>query len=140
MNKEQTYITDEETINCQKVADVFAELYENEDLLVLNAGKYGFVKLQYYNVQFGFDNAYIFVDSRSLFNDLWREWLYTQLLNLASGTPMEDMDYGDIFRCLPKEKQKELFDMKICFAERTGIENLLLEKAEQPLDLLKDLP
>ena len=40
---------------------------------------------------------------------------------------MEDMDYKDIFKCLPKEKQKELFDMKICFSEQTGIENLLLE-------------
>lgn len=140
MNKKQKYITDEETINCQKVADVFAELYESEDLLVLNAGRYGFVKLQYYNVQFGFDTAYIFVDSRSLFNDLWREWLYTQLLNLASGTPMEDMDYKDIFKCLPKEKQKEFLDKRICFAKQTGIENLFLGKTEQPLDLLKDLP
>lgn len=43
MYKKQ-YITDEEKTNCQKVADAFAELYENEDLLVLNAGNYGFVK------------------------------------------------------------------------------------------------
>ena len=128
MNKKQKYITDEETINCQKVADVFTELYESEDLLVLNAGRYGFVKLQYFNVQFGFDTAYIFVDSQSLFDDLWREWLYTQLLDLAEGTPMEDMDYGDIFKCLPKEKQKELSDKRISFAEKTGIANLLFEK------------
>ena len=140
MKREQTYITDGEKINCQKVADAFEGQFDSEDLIILNAGRYGFVKLQYYNIQFGFDTAYIFVDSRSLFNDLWREWLYTQLLNLASGTPMEDMDYKDIFKCLPKEKQKELFDMKICFSEQTGIENLLLEKSEQPLDLLEDLP
>ncbi len=140
MHKKQTYITDEESINCQKVADVFAELYESEDLLVLNAGRYGFVKLQYFNVQFGFDTAYIFVDSRSLFDDLWREWLYTQLLDLASGTPMEDMDYGDIFKCLPKEKQKELLDKRIYYAEKTGIENLLLEKTEQAQEPLEDLP
>lgn len=54
-------------------------------------------------------SAYIFVDSRSLFDDLWREWLYTQLLDLAEGTPMEDMDYGDIFKCLPKEKTERAF-------------------------------
>ncbi|MEY8389828.1 hypothetical protein D3Z47_02165 [Lachnospiraceae bacterium] len=132
MHKKQTYITDEEIINCQKVADVFAELYESEDLLVLNAGRYGFVKLQYFNVQFGFDTAYVFVDSRSLFDDLWREWLYTQLLNLAEGTPMQDMDYEDIFNCLPKDKQKELSDKRSYYAEKTGIENLLLEKTEKP--------
>lgn len=140
MYKKQTYITDEETINCQKVADVFAELYESEDLLVLNAGRYGFVKLQYFNVQFGFDTANIFVDSRSLFDDLWREWLYTQLLNLAAGTPMEDMDYGDIFKCLPKEKQQEFLDRRIYYAEKTGIEKLLLEKTEKPQEPLVDLP
>lgn len=50
-------ITDEEKTNCQQVEDAFAELYENEALLVLNAGKYGFVKLQYFKFPFGFDNA-----------------------------------------------------------------------------------
>ena len=53
---------------------------------------------------------------------------------------MEDMDYKDIFKCLPKEKQKEFLDKRICFAKQTGIENLFLGKTEQPLDLLKDLP
>lgn len=41
MNKKQTYITDEEKEKCQKVVDAFAELFENEDLAVVNAGKYG---------------------------------------------------------------------------------------------------
>lgn len=140
MKREQTYITDGEKINCQKVADAFAGQFDSEDLIILNAGRYGFVKLQYFNVKFGFDTAYIFVDSRSLFDDLWREWLYTQLLDLAEGTPMEDMDYGDIFKCLPKEKQKELSDKRISFAEKTGIANLLVEKTEKPQELLEDLP
>lgn len=52
MCKKQTYITDEERVNCQKVADAFMELFENEDLIVLNAGKYGFVKLQYFRFPF----------------------------------------------------------------------------------------
>lgn len=44
-NYRQTYITDEETINCQKESDEFTELYESEDLLLLNAERYDFVKL-----------------------------------------------------------------------------------------------
>lgn len=55
--------------------------------------KYGFVKLQYFKFPFGFDSTDIFYDSRSLFDELWKEWLYTQLLNIAGGTPMEEMDY-----------------------------------------------
>ena len=53
---------------------------------------------------------------------------------------MEDMDYGDIFKCLPKEKQKELSDQRISFAEKTGIAKLLFEKPEKPQEPLKDLP
>ena len=64
MNKKQTYITDEEKEKCQKVVDAFAELFENEDLAVVNAGKYGFIKLQYYRNHVGFDNAFSFNDSR----------------------------------------------------------------------------
>lgn len=111
MNKKQTYITDEEKENCQKVVDAFAELFENEDLTVVNAGKYGFIKLQYYRNHVGFDNAFSFNDSRRLFNDLWQEWLDTQLLDIVGDTPMEETDCGDIPKCLSQEKQQELLDM-----------------------------
>lgn len=39
------YITDEERKKCRKVAEAFTEMYEQEDMLVLEAGKYGFIKL-----------------------------------------------------------------------------------------------
>ena len=107
--------------------------------MVLNAGRYGFVKLQYFNVQFGFDTASIFVDSQSLFDNLWHEWLYTQLLELALGTPMEAMDFNEIFQCLPKEKQKELLDKRIYFAEKTGIKNILAEKTDERQEPSEDL-
>lgn len=121
MNKKQTYITDEERENCQKVVDAFAELFENEDLTVVNAGKYGFIKLQYYRNHIGFDNAFSFNDSRRLFNDLWQEWLDTQLLNIAGDTPMEEMDYEDILKYLPPEKQQEFLDMRKRLAEKAGV-------------------
>lgn len=132
MCKKKTYITDEERVNCQKVADAFMELFENEDLIVLNAGKYGFVKLQYFRFPFGFDNADTFFDSRSLFDGLWEEWFDTQLLKLAAGTPMEEMEYADILKCLPQETQKELLERRLCFAEKTGIEGIL-EKSKPDL-------
>lgn len=76
MNKKQTYITDEERENCQKVVDAFAELFENEDLTVVNAGKYGFIKLQYYRNHIGFDNAFSFNDSRHLWKKQKGYWIY----------------------------------------------------------------
>ena len=120
MKDNQAYITDEERRRCQKVADAFVELFENEDLIVLNAGRYGFVKLQYFKYPAGFETTDIFYDSRSLFDTLWEDWLNTQLLNIASGTPMEKMDYADILKSLPEEKQKDLLDRRLRFAEKAG--------------------
>ncbi len=108
----QTYISDEERKKCRKVAHAFAELYRHEDLLVLDAGKYGFIKLQYYKVPFGFEDAIIFTDSKELFKDLWKEWLYTQLLDWAKNTPIMELDYKEIFKCMPPQKQKELIKKK----------------------------
>ena len=138
MDKAETYITDEERIKCQKVADAFAEISEYEDLMVFNAGKYGFVKIQYFKLPFGFDSVTTYFDSQSLFDDLWEEWLDTQLLNFAAGTPMEEMDYEDILKRLPKERQKELADKRSYFAEKAGIENLLLERTEKPKETSED--
>ena len=88
----------------------------------MDVGRYGYVKLQYYKPPQGFDDVITFTDSRSMFEDLWEEWFYTQLLMLAKGTPMAEMGYEDIFKCLPKEKQKELLDKKAEFAKMAEIE------------------
>ena len=72
---------------------------------------------------FGFDTMDSYYNSKSLFDDLWDEWLHTQLINLSSDTPMADMDYDDILKCLPEEKRKELLDKRFYFAEKTGVDN-----------------
>lgn len=118
----EKYITDDEREKCRKVADAFAELYEIENILVVDAGRYGFVKLQYYKPPQGFEDAITFTDSKSMFENLWEEWLDTQLFFLAKGTPMAGMGYHEIFRCLPKEKQEELMNRKAGFAKTAGIE------------------
>lgn len=119
--KKDTYISKEEQEKCRKVAEAFKELYEREDIIVLDAGKYGYVKLQYYKEPYGFDDVFTYTDSRELFEDLWNEWFNGRLLEYARDTPMMEFDYPDIFKCLPKDKQKELMDKKIVFAEATKI-------------------
>lgn len=68
--KDAVRITEDERIVCRRVADAFAEMY-SLDLMVLDAGQYGFVKLQYYKHPFGFDDTCIFTSGRDLFDDLW---------------------------------------------------------------------
>lgn len=116
------YITAEERKKCQKVADAFAELYEIENILVMDAGRYGFVKLQYYSKQRGFENVFTFVDSKSLFDDLWQEWFDTKLILRARETPMQEMDYEEIFNCLSELEKNELLDRKKEFAKVAEIE------------------
>ena len=74
---EKSYITAEEQKKCKKVAEAYAELYEIENILVLDVGRYGFVKLQYYRPPHGFEDVITFTDSRGMFENLWQEWLDT---------------------------------------------------------------
>ena len=73
--EKKAYITEEEQEKCRRVADAFAEL-EDVDVVVVDVGRYGFVKLQYYTPPTGFENDFTFTDSMKLFDDLWEEWLH----------------------------------------------------------------
>lgn len=119
--EKKAYITEEEQKKCRKVADAFAEL-EDVDIVVVDAGRYGFVKLQYYTPPTGFENDSTFTDSREMFEDLWEEWLHTQIIVLAREMGAGDIDYDNFFKRLPEEKQNELMGRKQHFAETAGIE------------------
>ena len=118
----ETYITEDEKLKCQKVANAFTELYEIENILVLDAGRYGFVKLQYYRPPQGFEDVITFTDSRSMFENLWQEWFDTKLFLLAKDTPMEGMGYSEIFQCLSGQEKRALTDRKAYFAKTAEIE------------------
>ena len=117
--EEEVYITDEERKKCQNVAEAFREFYELTDVVVVDAGQYGFVKLQQYKLPAGFDSLVTYTDSQTMFDDLWEDWLYEQLLTPVLGTPVAEFEYEDIFKCLPKEKQKELMTKRIYFKEKS---------------------
>lgn len=56
------------------------------------------------------------------FNDLWTNWLDAQLFKIAvEDVPLMDLEYEDIFKALPKEKQQELMRRRQEFAEQSGI-------------------
>lgn len=39
----EKYITEEQRARCRKIADAFAELYDLTDVVVADAGRFGFV-------------------------------------------------------------------------------------------------
>lgn len=115
------YITETESARCKCVADAFAELYEEGDILVLDAGRYGFVELQYYKSDSGFNSNAIFNNSRELFEELWVNWRDVQLMKLVNGTLMQELDCEDIYKCLPEKKREEFMDKRRYFASKAGI-------------------
>ena len=121
--EKKVYITEEEREKCRKVIDAFAELYEieDEDMLVVDVGRYGFVKLQCYTPSYGFEELDTYTDSNSLFEGLWGEWLNLNVFLLAREMRLDEVLYEEIFDHLTKEKQSELIGRKADFAKKAGI-------------------
>ncbi len=103
--------------------DAFAELYEmeDEDILLVDAGRYGFVKLQCYTPSYGFEELDTYIDSKNLFEGLWAEWFNLNVFLLAREMQLDDVFYDDIFNNLTKEKQSELIGRKDYFAKKACI-------------------
>ena len=121
--EKKVYITEEEREKCHRVIDAFAELYEieDEDLIVVDVGRYGFVKLQCYTPSYGFEELDTYTDSNSLFEGLWDEWFNLNLFLIAREMQLEDIFDEEVFDNLPKEKQSELIGRKSDFANKAGI-------------------
>ncbi len=111
----EKYITQEQRERCRKVADAFAELYELADVMVADAGRFGFVRLQWFSEGEGFDSAAVYSDSAELFEELWRIWYEHEVLTPVLGTPLSELDYDEIFKALPKDRQEEIQGKKDYF-------------------------
>ena len=98
----EKYITEEQRAKCRKVADAFVELYELTDVMVADAGRFGFVRLQWFSEGDGFDSAMAFSDSKELFEELWRIWYEHEV-------------YDEIFQTLSKDRQEEILEKKKYF-------------------------
>lgn len=104
----ETYITEEQREKCWKVAKAFAELYDLTDVMVADAGRFGFVRLQWFSEGEGFDSAEIYSDSSELFEELWRIWFEHQVLTPVLKTSLAELDYEEIFETFPEEKKREI--------------------------------
>ncbi len=94
---------------------------EDEDKLMVDVGRYGFVKLQCYTPSYGFEELDTYTDSHSLFEGLLDEWLSLNLFLIAMEMQLGDIVGEEVFNTLPKEKQSELIGEKADFAQRAGI-------------------
>ena len=91
--EKRIYITAEEREKCRKKADAFAELYEMAEIMALDADRYGFVMLKYYELSGGFAEDKTYTDSEELFDALLEEWLNTKLYLMAKEMKLEEIHY-----------------------------------------------
>ena len=85
---------------CKKVAEVFQELYDIlGDTCVLDAGEFGFVYLTYYREQKScFDRNKVYRNAEELFEALWDEWLYSEVMRPVYGTEDAEAGFEEIYR------------------------------------------
>ena len=91
---------------CKKVAEAFQELYDMlGDTCVLDAGEFGFVYLTYYREQKScFDRNKVYRNAEELFEALWDEWLYSEVMQPVYGTEDAEAGFEEIYRKLPDER------------------------------------
>lgn len=105
--KRQIYITNQEKEKCRKVVAVFNKFLQQLDILVLDAGKYGFVLLKYLNYN-DFDFIETYINSDELFEALWQEWLKEKLITLYINTPLIHLDYNKMYDGLSIKQQNKI--------------------------------
>ena len=91
---------------CKKVAEVFQKLYDMlGDTCVLDAGEFGFVYLTHYREQKScFDRNKVYRNAEELFEALWDEWLYSEVMQPVYGTEDAEAGFEEIYRKLPDER------------------------------------
>ena len=114
----EKYITEEQRARCRTVADAFAELYDLTDVVVADAGRFGFVRLQWFSEGEGFDSAMVFSYGGELFEELWLIWYEHEVLTPVLGTPLAELDYDEIFQTLSKDRQEEISEKKKYFLDQ----------------------
>lgn len=120
--EQKKYISDTEREKCHKVANAFTELETSEKIVVLDGGRFGFIRLLYYKYPFGFDDVIVYTDSRKLFNDLWDDWLGEQIYFIQTSNPMLlEIDEQDVYNLLPQNIKNEFMIKRNQLAELAEI-------------------
>lgn len=115
--------TKEEHDKCKAVAEAFRELYDMlRDTCVLDAGEFGFVYLtNYMEQESSFDGNQVYCDAEELFEDLWQDWLYNDVLRSGIASENEDFDFEEAYNELPAEKKQEYAEKKQDFLDLAGL-------------------
>ena len=106
------YITLEEKERCKIIADIFYESLAKDDLIICDAGKYGYAMLTYYKPPIGFDGIIMFTDSQKMYNTLLQEWYTSRIEDLAKTMNMSNLDVDVFYEQLLDEQKSSLIQQR----------------------------
>ena len=117
-----TIITPQEQEKCRRIADYFNGSVEFEnDMTILDAGRYGFVALKYYSPVRGFDSVETFTTSTKLFEFIWEDWYWSALYKVVNGTDSDDIRDDKIWNILSESKKKSIMAQREIFLAGCGL-------------------
>lgn len=102
---------------CETVAQIFRKDLEKNDIILKEAGKYGFVMLEYFKPKSNFDCAIIFTDSQAMFDTLLNEWYNCLITDLMEVKQVNDIDMDDFYNSLSEEEMNQLEHKKSQFVK-----------------------
>ncbi|MDE6054244.1 MAG: hypothetical protein K2G55_10875, partial [Lachnospiraceae bacterium] len=105
-------ITNIEKDRCEIVAQIFRRDLEKYDIILRDAGRFGFIMLEYYEPKLNFDCAIIFTDSQTLFDTLLIEWYDCLISELMEEKQAENIDIDDFYNNLSGEEKNKLENRK----------------------------
>lgn len=117
----ESFITNEEREKCAKVAEAFQQIYTEGDVLLFDAGNYGFVKIHDYIPCSGFEGITTFTNSSDMVNNLWNEWLLQKVFNHIQGSALENTCYEDALKKLPENIKSDVLSTKELFSQLTNL-------------------
>lgn len=110
-------VSDPEKSRCETVANLFRKDLEKNDIILKEAGKYGFIMLEYFKPKSSFDCAYIFTDCQTMFHALLNEWYDCLITDLMLEKQVTNIDMDDFYDALPEEGKIQLQNRKQQFVK-----------------------
>lgn len=90
-----------------------------DDIIICDAGKYGYAMLTYYKPPIGFDGIIVFADSRKMYDTLLQEWFISLVEKQAKTMDMSELDTVNFYEKLSDEQKASLIQQRQQFIEET---------------------
>ncbi|MBQ9989596.1 MAG: hypothetical protein IJP31_01435 [Lachnospiraceae bacterium] len=109
-------MTEEERKKCQRVADVFNPIVEQEGNCVADAGRFGFVYLELCREDcpnnFAFDWNHLYFTAEDLFDELINDVVNWKIHQMARDTPLVKLELDELYEVFNVNENEEFINLR----------------------------